>query len=412
MAHRQLRGHGLLGSELIFAAERHVDGRRADGGVETLRKTLLAADLQTGQVLAEGFSLALALEAVRHEGAVILLRIDGGNDDLRILGDAVGIQEGTGDADDTVAAPRHVETGLRLDDGHDGRVEVLTVGGGAERLHALRSEDDGHALLALGDRKLRSVKALILLRDLVEIDIKAGGQLADRDADASRAEVVAALDQSGNGRVAEQALKLALGGRVALLHLRAADLDGLLRMSLRGAGRAADAVAARRAAEQNDHVARGGLHAHDVRLRGRADDSADLQALRNVAGIVELRDLAGGKADLVAVGAVAVGRAGRNLAARKLAVQRLLHRDARIAGAGHAHRLIHIRAAGERIADCAAQAGGRSAERLDLRRMIVGFVLELDKPVLRLAVDGNRHLDRARVDLIALVKVGHKAAAL
>ena len=63
---------------------------------------------------------------------------------------------------------------------------------------------------------------------LFEINFQPVGQLADGHAYAAGAKIVAALDQRSKPRVAEQALQLALGGRIALLHLGAADFDGLL----------------------------------------------------------------------------------------------------------------------------------------------------------------------------------------
>ena len=86
--------------------------------------------------------------------------------------------------------------------------------------------------------------------------------------------------------VSEQALELALGGRIALLDLRAAGLNGGGIVRFGGTGCAATAVAARATAEQDDHVARLGALAADIFLRGGADDSADLHALRSVTIVI------------------------------------------------------------------------------------------------------------------------------
>ena len=79
--------------------------------------------------------------------------------------------------------------------------------------------------------------------------------------------------------------------------------------------------------------------------RGSAHDGADLHALGHVAGVIELVDLAGGKADLVAVAGVAGGSGGHELALRQLALERLGHGDGGVAGAGDAHGLVHVAAA-------------------------------------------------------------------
>ena len=118
-------------------------------------------------------------------------------------------------------------------------------------------------------------------------------------------------------RVAEQALDLALGRRVALLHLRAADLHGFCRCALWRSPVAPPMPSrpgARRPAERPRRRPR--ERSAQRLLFGRsADHGADLHALCHIAGVIKLRDLAGGQADLVAVGAVALRRAGGNFAA-------------------------------------------------------------------------------------------------
>ena len=66
--------------------------------------------------------------------------------------------------------------------------------------------------------------------------------------------------------------------------------------------------------------------------------------------------------------------------------------------------------AGERIADAPADAGGRAAEGLDLGGVVVRFVFEHQKPVLLLAVHHGGYMDRAGVDLLALVELGEQTA--
>ena len=128
--------------------------------------------------------------------------------------------------------------------------------------------------------------------------------------------------------------------------------------------------------------------------------------------MVYLTDLTGRQADLVAVGAVARSCGGDDLLLRQLALDGLLERGQRVARAGDAHRLIDVGAAGQRVADGAAQTGGRAAERLDLGRVVVGLVFKLQQPVLLLAVDVDLDLDRAGVDLLGLVQVLEQALLL
>ena len=108
----------------------------------------------------------------------------------------------------------------------------------------------------------------------------------------------------------------------------------------------------------------------------------------------------GGKADLVAVGGIARGRGSDDLSLRELAGQGLTDRDGGVCRAGHAHRAVDIGAAGERVTDRAADAGGRAAEGLDLRGVIVGLILEKEQPGLLFSVDLNADLYCAGVDLL------------
>ena len=121
--------------------------------------------------------------------------------------------------------------------------------------------------------------------------------------------------------------------------------------------------------------------------------------------MIDLIDLAGGKADLVAVGRVTGGSGRHQFALGQLAGQRLADGLERVARTGHAHGLINVAAAGQRVADGTADAGGCAAERLDLGGVVVGFVLKEEQPVLILAVDVALDLDGAGVDLLGLVEV-------
>ena len=71
-----------------------------------------------------------------------------------------------------------------------------------------------------------------------------------------------------------------------------------------------------------------------------------------------------------------------------------------------------IGAAGERVADAPADAGGRAAEGFDLGGVVMRFVFEHQKPVLLLAVHHGGHMNGAGVDLLALVELGEQTADL
>ena len=131
---------------------------------------------------------------------------------VNVLGAAVGVEEVAGNVNDRVAVPGHAQTVLVGDGGNDDSLDVLLCSGRDEGVGVLCADNDSHALLRLGDRQFGAVQTVVLLRNGVQVDVKAVGQLADGDRYAARAEVVAAADHAGNIAVAEQALDLALLG--------------------------------------------------------------------------------------------------------------------------------------------------------------------------------------------------------
>ena len=318
---------------------------------------------------------------------------------------AVRIQEGPGDIDDLLSSPEEHKPGAFRHHGHRGSLQVLLRRVGQEGFLVLLVHNHSHALLGLGDGDLRAVQTGVFLRNQVEIHPQACRQLADGHRHAARAEIVALLDETCHLRTAEQPLDLALRGRVSFLDLRAAGLDGRLRVDLGGSGGAAAAVPARSAAQQNDQIARiRGLP--DYVLPGsRAHHRADLHALRHVGRMIDFFYIAGGQADLVAVGAVALGRSPHQLLLGQLALQGLLYRDGGVCRARYAHGLVHVGSSRQRVADGSAQAGGGASEGLDLGRVIVRLVFKIHQPLLGLPVDLHGHHDGAGVNLVRLLLI-------
>ena len=321
----------------------------------------------------------------------------------------VGIQEFAGEIDDRSAVPCHAQAlGIgRLC--NDGRQQIFLCSRCHECVHILGRNDNCHTLLRLGDRELRTVQTVILSGHCVEVNIETVCQLADRNGNAARTEVIAALDELCDCRIAEETLELALLGRIALLHLCAAGCERFERVRRGRTGRAAAAVSAGLAAEQDDDITRNRALSADILCRSRTDDRADLHALSHIARVIDLGDMTRRKTDLVAVGGVAVCRADADLSLRQLAGNGILDRHQRIRRAGDAHCLIDIASAGERVTDRTAEAGRGAAERLNLGRMVVGFVLEHEDPVLGAAVGLNLDFHGAGVDLLALVECGDLA---
>ena len=175
-------------------------------------------------------------------------------------------------------------------------------------------------------------------------------------------------------------------------------------MGLGGTGGAAAAVAPGPAAQQNDQVAGLGALPADVGSGSGGDDRADLHALGGIAGVIQLIHLAGGQADLVAVGAVACGGLGDNGALGQLPGHGLLNGLEGVGGARHAHGGVDIGTTGQGVTDGPAHAGSRAAERLDLGGVVVGLVLEEQEPVFLAAVRIHFDFHGAGVDLLGLVQ--------
>ena len=87
---------------------------------------------------------------------------------------------------------------------------------------------------------------------------------------------------------------------------------------------------------------------------------------------------------------------------RKFSFECLALRTGRICGSGHTHCLIYIGSAGKRVTDCTAKAGSCTTERLDLGRVVVGLVFEVDQPLFVFSVYIYRYDDGACVDFIRL----------
>ena len=71
--------------------------------------------------------------------------------------------------------------------------------------------------------------------------------------------------------------------------------------------------------------------------------------------------------------------------------------------------LMDIGTAGQGVPDAAADAGGRAAEGLDLRGVVVGLIFEHQQPVLGLAVHRGGDMDGAGIDLLTLVQLRQQA---
>ena len=153
-------------------------------------------------------------------------------------------------------------------------------------------------------------------------------------------------------------------------------------MGLGGTGCTANTVTAGTTAQQNDHIACCRALTTNIAGRSSSNDSTTLQTLCNIAVMVDLSNMAGGKTDLVAIGRITGGSGLTQLTLRQLTGQRLIQRLPGISSAGDTHSLMDISTAGQGVTDAAADAGCSAAKRLDFGGMVMCFVLKHKKPIL------------------------------
>ena len=175
----------------------------------------------------------------------------------------VRIEEVTGQVDDRLPSPVHHKSRLLRHRRDDRGLEIFLVRILHEFLYVFFVDNNCHSLLGLGDRDFRPVKSRILLRDLVEIDVQTARELANRDRDTARAEIIAFFDEMRSVRTSEKTLELSLCRRISLLDFSAAVLRRLLGVDFGGTCSTADAVTACPSAEQDDDIARIGVLTND-----------------------------------------------------------------------------------------------------------------------------------------------------
>ena len=226
--------HGYGGSELIFAAERHYNARRAYRRVEHFAQPLGAAHVQPAY-----FGKDRSLHIARFEHGFCRRRRR-----FQIVGHivvyngiltlfyAVGVQKFAFKLHYAAPGIVHAHIAVILDLRNCGGGKILPRGKINEFFHVVFVENDRHALLRFGYGELGAAQTVVLLGHFVEEYIQAVRKFADSYGNATRAEVVALDYELAHFGIAEQPLNLALGGRIALLHFCAARFNRSFGMRL------------------------------------------------------------------------------------------------------------------------------------------------------------------------------------
>ena len=176
-------------------------------------------------------------------------------------------------------------------------------------------------------------------------------------------------------------------------------------MRLGGSCRTADTVTAGSSAEKYYDVARSRTYTDDVIRRSSTNNGTDLHSFSNIARMIDLIDVTCAKTDLVTIGAVTCSCRTYEFLLGEFSFECHGYRNGRVTGAGHTHCLVNIGTSGERVTDRTAEAGRRTTERLDLRRVVMGLVLKHQNVVFFLSIYIDLNLDGAGIDLFGLVKI-------
>ena len=236
----------------------------------------------------------------------------------------------------------------------------------AHRVEHLRPDDGDHALLRLGDHDLPRLHALFAERHAVERDVDAGTvarHLRERRGEPGSAAVLQRLDEPGLDELDRDLDQLLARERVADLHRRPLVGIVLAELLAREHRRAADPVASRRRAVEDDEIA-GPLRLR--RLQARRIDDPDAhrvdEAVARVRLVEDRRAADVRDADGVAVPADAGDRALEGMVGRA-EPEPVEKRDR-----PRAHR--------DDVAQDPADSRRGALERLDRGRVVVRLDLE------------------------------------
>ena len=400
---RNLGHHGLGLRQLILSAVGHQRTGGTDGRIKHLHQPLLGAAVQIRQ------SIQPCLLYIRNVGTALqstVFLIRDIHKNSRLLMRPVGIQESAGQVDNSLTPPVQNQPGLLCDNRDLYCLQIFLMRIGQELVCVLRIHHYSHSLLRLGNGKLCSVQTFIFLRNLVQIHLQTGSQLADCDRNAAGAEIITLFYNGADLRTAEHPLDLTLGRCISLLYLCPTCLKRRCLVRLGGTGGSPDSVTSGPSPKKNDYISRIRIFPdHCFSGRG-AHNCADLHTFCHILRMIDFFYISGSQAHLVSIRAVAFCCSSGQCFLGELAFQRLRGRSRRICRSGHPHCLVHIGSSGKRIPDSASQAGGRPSERLNLGRMIMRLIFKIDQPLLAAAVHIDRDDNAAGIDFVRFLLIG------
>ena len=172
----------------MCAAERHENSACADSRVELFNESLLRAYVQVGHKVCPAFS------AVLH--SVYRSSLGSFDNDVSILGRAVGVKEITGNITNCITVPCHCKSCISLNLSNDCCLKVFCC----RKLHksgsVCRLYNNCHSFLRFGNSNFSTVKTVILLGNCIKVDCKTVCQLTSRTRNTACAKVVTSLDKT------------------------------------------------------------------------------------------------------------------------------------------------------------------------------------------------------------------------
>ena len=149
-----------------------------------------------------------------------------------LLMSTVSIEESSADIDNLLSSPVHDKSLLRCNLSNRNSFKILLCRISKHLIYILPVYNNSHSLLGLRNRYLSSVKACILFRNLVKVDVKTIGKLTDCNRDTACTKVITFLNKKAYFTSSEQSLNLTLCRCITLLNLSSAGLNGSLCVNL------------------------------------------------------------------------------------------------------------------------------------------------------------------------------------
>ena len=167
-------------------------------------------------------------------------------------------------------------------------------------------------------------------------------------------------------------------------------------------GSTADTVTSGTSSQKNDDISRIRIFTNNCTSGSSTHNSTNLHSFGNIVRMINFFYIACSQTDLVAIRTVSMGSTSYQFFLRKFTFESFFYRNSRISSTCDTHCLIYISTSGKWITNGTTKTGSCTTKWLNLCRMVVCFILEVDQPFFFLAVYVYRYYDTAGINLIRL----------